>query len=283
MLHVVEHTLLDVIKLIPFLFLTYLLMEYMEHKTKEKTKKMIKKAGKFGPFIGAVAGAFPQCGFSAAAAGLYAGRVISIGSLIAIFLSTSDEMIPILISKSVEARIIFQILGMKLLIGMVAGFLLDLIFSSKQNEQHHIHELCEHDHCHCEEGNILKSSFYHTVKITVFLLLISFVLNIVMHYMGEDTLSKLILNRPLYGEIISGFIGLIPNCAASVIITQLYIEGAMSFGAMMSGLLVSAGVGILILFKVNHDKKDSLKIIGILYFISIISGLIIEFFGIHPM
>lgn len=283
MFDVITDTLLDVVKLIPFLFLTYLVMEFLEHRTKAKTQKIMKKAGKFGPVIGAAAGILPQCGFSAAAAGLYAGRIISMGTLIAIFLSTSDEMLPILISESVSLEMIVKILGLKLLIGMAAGILLDLLFHPKEEQHDHIHELCEHDHCHCEKGNVWESALYHTAKITFFLLLVSFLLNLLMHVWGEEALSALFLNRPVIGSFLSGLVGLIPNCAASVVITQLYLEGAMSFGAMMSGLLVGAGVGILVLFKVNKDKKEAVKVISILYAIGVISGILIELFGINPM
>lgn len=283
MLDVVKDTLLDAVKLIPFLFLTYLLMEYWEHKTKEKTKQLMKKAGKFGPVIGAAAGVLPQCGFSAAAAGLYAGRIISMGTLLAIFLSTSDEMLPILISEAVSVGVILKILGLKLFIGMTAGIVIDMVIHPKEQKHDHIHEMCEHDHCHCEEGSVLKSALYHTGKISFFLIVVSFVLNLVLYFLGEDALSMLLLNRPVIGQLLSGIVGLIPNCAASVVITQLYLEGAMSFGAMMSGLLVGAGVGILVLFKVNKDKKETFKIIGLLYVIGVTAGLLTELLGIRPL
>lgn len=283
MFDVIKDTFLDVIKLIPFLFLTYLLMEFLEHKTKDKTKKIIKKAGKFGPVMGAVAGILPQCGFSAAAAGLYAGRIISVGTLIAIFLSTSDEMLPILISEAVPVEMILKILGLKLVIGMAAGILLDLFMHPKEEQHDHIHDLCEHDHCHCEQGSVWKSALYHTEKITFFILIVTFGLNLILYFLGEDALSALLLNRPIIGQMISSIVGLIPNCAASVVITQLYLQGAMSFGAMMSGLLVGAGVGILILFKVNKDKKETFKVIGILYVIGVAAGVVLEFLGISPL
>lgn len=281
MFDVIADTLLDGAKLIPFLFLTYLFMEFLEHKTKEKTKQVMKKAGKFGPVIGAAAGVLPQCGFSAAAAGLFAGKIISLGTLIAIFLSTSDEMLPILISEAVPADVILKILGLKLGIGMIAGIIIDLLISPKEEEHNHIHDLCEHDHCHCEKGSILKAALFHTVKILFFLIVVSFALNLLLYFLGEDALSALLLNRPVIGQLLSGIVGLIPNCAASVVITQLYLEGAMSFGAMMSGLLVGAGVGILVLFKVNKKKKETLKIIGLLYIIGVAAGLLIELSGLR--
>lgn len=283
MIEVIKHTLLGAAKLTPFLFLTYLLMEFWEHKTKDKTKQIMKKAGRFGPLIGAAVGMLPQCGFSAAASGLYAGRIITLGTLIAIFLSTSDEMLPILISEAVPVKVILMILGLKFLIGMLAGFLIDLIIRPGKATGNPIHEICEHDHCHCEEGSVLKSALYHTVKILLFIMLVTFFLNLVLHFGGKEALTSFWMNKPVVGELFSGLIGLIPNCAASVVITQLYLEGAMSFGAMMSGLLVSAGVGILILFRVNADKKETFKIIGLLYGIGVVAGFLIELTGIQPL
>lgn len=274
-------TALDSLKILPFLFLTYVVMEYMEHKMKDKTKKIVKDSGKFGPLLGGVLGVFPQCGFSAAASNLYAGRVITLGTLLAIFLSTSDEMLPILIAEQADPVLIAKILGIKLLIGIVAGFVID-IFVRKHNhgeEEMHIHAMCDHDHCHCEEG-ILKSACVHTLQIIGFIFVISFLLNGCVAMIGEDTLSALILNRPVIGPILSGIVGLIPNCAASVVITQLYLEGMMSVGAMLAGLLVGAGVGVLVLFKENQNIKENLKIVLLLYTIGVVAGIIIECTGL---
>ena len=169
MLHIIEHSLLDSLKLVPFLFLTYLAMEYLEHKTGAKVQKIIRKAGKWGPVAGGILGAAPQCGFSAAASNLYAGRVITLGTLIAVFLSTSDEMLPILISEKVEPALIFKILLIKVVIGIVAGFVIDLIVGRNREQEHsHIHEMCEQENCHCEEG-ILRSAVNHTLRITFFI------------------------------------------------------------------------------------------------------------------
>lgn len=276
MLHIIEHSLLDSLKLVPFLFLTYLAMEYLEHKTGAKVQKIIRKAGKWGPVAGGILGAAPQCGFSAAASNLYAGRVITLGTLIAVFLSTSDEMLPILISEKVEPALIFKILLIKVVIGIVAGFVIDLIVGrNREQENSHIHEMCEQENCHCEEG-ILRSAVSHTLRITFFILLVTFLLNIVLHYGGEERIAGLLRERPFIGPMIAGLVGLIPNCASSVVITQLYLQGAMSFGTMMAGLLVGAGVGVLILCRVNHDKKENLKIIGILYGIGVVAGMLLR-------
>lgn len=279
MLHVIEHTLLDTIKLVPFLFITYLAMEFLEHKAGEKTLRFVKKSGNFGPVIGSLFGALPQCGFSAAAANFYAGRVITMGTLIAIFLSTSDEMLPILIAQSVDVTVIAKILAMKIVIGMAAGFLIDFIFPAKKQEHSHdhIHEMCEHDHCNCQQGgSIWKSSLKHTLQITFFLLLITFALNAVLEFVGEDVLASLILNKPILGPVLASVVGLIPNCASSVVLTTLYLEGALSFGAMMAGLLVNSGVGVLVLLKSNTDRKEDINIIGCLFVIGVVVGIIIE-------
>ncbi len=280
--------LIDSVKLLPFLFVTYLAMEYLEHKTSDKSNQLVERSGKFGPLYGSLLGIVPQCGFSAAATNLYAGRVITLGTLIAIYLSTSDEMLPILISEKVSILLILKILFVKVVIGMIAGFAIDFIHQkflrfTHMKDPHHlpdIHHMCEHEHCHCDEKGIFPSALKHTVEIFVYILVISFLLNLVIAYIGEDTLSSFILNRPVIGELAAGLIGLIPNCAASVVITQLYLEGLLSAGPMMAGLLVSAGVGLLVLFKVNDHPRENLKILGLLYAIGVVSGLLIELFGI---
>ena len=274
-IHVLEHSLLDTLKLVPFLFLTYLLMEFIEHKTSDKVKKIVHKSGKAGPLIGGLLGAVPQCGFSASAASLYAGRVVSLGTLIAIFLSTSDEMLPILISEAADVKLILQILGMKVVIGMIAGFVIDFVthFKKKpETEEFKIHDMCEHGHCHCEKS-IWKSALKHTLQIVLFILIVNLVLNFVMEFIGEESLANLFFAKPIIGELIAGLVGLIPNCASSVVITQLFLEGVIGFGPMMSGLLVGSGVGILVLFRVNENLKDNLKILALLYAIGVGSGI----------
>lgn len=288
MLDVLIDTIIDSIKLLPFLFVAYLIMEYIEHKTSDKTKKIVQKSGKFGPFIGGILGIFPQCGFSAIASNLYAGRIITLGTLIAIFLSTSDEMLPILISEAAPLDIILKILVVKLIIGIIAGFVIDSVISlinknknNKENEDGKIGEICEHEHCHCEKDGILKSSLKHTINIFIYIFIVSFILNTVIHIIGEDKLSMLILNRPVIGPIIAGLIGLIPNCASSVILTQLYLSEVISVATMISGLLVGAGVGILILFRVNKNIKENIRIIGLLYVIGVIAGIMLELCGLQ--
>lgn len=278
--HFIEHVTLDTVKLVPFLFITYLVMEALEHKAGEKTHNVVKKAGRLGPVVGSLAGALPQCGFSAAASNLYAGRVITLGTLMAIFLSTSDEMLPIMISAKVPVATILGILGIKVFVGMMAGLLIDVFLSGRGDDHHHIHEMCEEENCHCEKG-IFVSALIHTVHITIFILLINFMLELLLETIGEEMLSGLLLNKPVAGQLIAGLVGLIPNCASSVAITELYLEGALSLGAMMSGLLVNAGIGVLILFRVNRDRKENIKILCLLYAIGVLAGIALEFLPIQ--
>ena len=274
-LHALEHALTDGVKLIPFLFLTYLAMEWLEHKAGDKVNSFVRKSGKIGPLAGGVLGVVPQCGFSAAASNFYAGRVITLGTLLAIYLSTSDEMLPILISSRAPLALILKILLAKAAIGVAAGFFVDFCFRKKLPEHEHIHELCEHDHCDCAKG-IWKSALIHTVKIAIFILLIGFALELLFEFAGEEALAGLILNRPVLGPVLAGIVGLVPNCASSVAITELYLEGALGVGSMLAGLLVNAGVGLLVLFKVNPDKKENLRILGLLYLIGVSAGILIS-------
>ena len=273
---------IDSIKLIPFLFVTYLIMEYIEHKTKDKTKNAIKKSGKYGPFIGSVLGVFPQCGFSVSATNLYAARVITLGTLIAVYLSTSDEMLPIFLSVAVPITTILTILGIKLVVGMIAGFCIDFVMrlKHKDEEEEKIIYLCEKEHCHCEHG-IVKSAFKHTLNIFVFILLVTIIINLGIHLIGEEQISGFLQNQPILGPVIAGIIGLIPNCAASVILTQMYLENVISLATVISGLLVGAGVGLAVLFKMNKGIKENIKIIALLYSIGVIVGIMIELIGFN--
>ena len=282
MLEVLEDAITDSIKLLPFLFITYLIMEYIEHKTKEKTKESIKKAGRFGPIVGGFLGIFPQCGFSVSATNLYAARVITLGTLIAVYLSTSDEMLPIFLSEGVAIDVILKVLGIKLLIGIVAGLIIDFVINVAKKgkvEEEKIIDLCEKEHCHCEHG-IVKSALKHTLNIFIFIFIITLIINIVIYFIGEENIAGFMLNRPVIGPIISGIIGLIPNCASSVIITQMYLENVISFGTMMAGLLVGAGVGLAVLFRTNKGIKENIKITLLLYAIGVLSGIVLELIGV---
>lgn len=283
MLEVLLDTLIDGMKLLPFLFITYLIMEYLEHKTSQKAKNLIAKSDKFAPLLGSALGIVPQCGFSVAASSLYAGKIITLGTLIAIFLSTSDEMIPVLISESAPIDTILKILLIKFVIGMIWGFIIDVLIriirTEKKQHSKAIHALCEYEHCHCEDG-IFKSSFKHTLSIFLFILLISFLFNIIIYFIGEDTLSSFVLNKPILGPILASLIGLIPNCAASVILTKLFLTNVISGATMIAGLLTGAGAGILILFRLNKNWKENLLIVATVYVIGVISGILLEVIGI---
>lgn len=349
--------LIDSVKLIPFLLVTYLLMEWLEQRTEEKQKQYMQSAGVFGPLAGGALGIVPQCGFSCVAANLYSGGVITAGVLLAVFMSTSDEMLPIFISHTVNAGTIIRILLTKMSIAIVTGYAVDLAnkyirrrylagrktkhtasskYDNSKNtdsadkekyskhsgysvqaaqtvnaecthnykdththngksththhghihydgtdiEEKHIHDLCEQEHCNCEDG-IWMSALKHTLKITVFILAVSFVLNIIIGIAGEDAIGRLLGDVPFLGEAMAALIGLIPNCAPSVIITELYLDGMLSAGAMMSGLLVSAGVGLLVLFRMNrHRLKENIMVVGTLYVTSVCWGLLINLLGI---
>jgi len=290
-MHSLEHSVIDTIKILPFLFLAYLLMEYIEHKTTKKAQEAIQKAGKIGPVIGGLVGAIPQCGFSVVATNFYAARIISLGTLFAVYLSTSDEMLPILLSESVPLPTILGILFIKFIIGIIAGFAIDLsisLFRKKKKvegkqEENKIQneEMCDHDHCECKEDGILKSAIKHTLSIFLFIFIITFVLNIVIELVGEDNLAGIISNQPILGPLLSCLVGLIPNCAASVVLTQLWIENMISLSTMIGGLLTNAGVGLLVLFRVNKGIKKNIGIISLLYIIGFVSALILQVIPIN--
>ena len=273
MVDIILDTLIDAAKLLPFLFVAFLLLEFIEHKLSKKNKDKIAKSGRLGPLVGSILGAFPQCGFGSMATNLYGARVISLGTLIAIYLSTSDEMLPIMLSENVEISFIAKIIGIKVVIGMVAGFIIDLVYRKKETE--HIKDMCEEEHCHCEHG-IFKSSLKHTFNILIFIMVISFILNIGMEFLGEDILSKIFMKDNIFGPFLSSLIGLIPNCGASVALTELYLNEAINLGSLIGGLLTGAGVGLLILFKVNKNIKENIAIVFTLYAIGAIVGLIIN-------
>ena len=258
---------LDTLKLIPLLFLAYLLIEVIEHHAEDKTVALIHRAGAWGPAIGSALGVIPQCGFSAATANLFAGGLITRGTLIAVFLSTSDEMLPIMISKNAPAGFILKVLAYKFVAGMIAGFIIDVVARRiGRRSEKDPHDICEQEGCNCEDG-VLRSALFHTVKITVFLFITSLLINIAVELLGEEHLANFILNKPVIGELLAGLIGLIPNCAASVIITDLYLQGGLSAGAMLAGLLV--------LFRMNRrNQKENLITLGLLYVFGVVFGLL---------
>ena len=281
MLELLLDALLDTGKLLPFVYVTYLAMEYLEHKLEGKTDRLMRKAGRFGPVYGGLLGVVPQCGFSAAAASLYAGRVVSVGTLLAVFLSTSDEMLPIMLSRQTPAGEVVQILAIKAGIGIAAGFLVDAMFRRKgaarpSGETDGIEAFCGDAHCHCAHGNLFLAALRHTVSIALFIAAFSLIINLALYWVGEEAIAALLLRAPAISVLLTALVGLIPNCAASGAITTLYLDGFLSFGAMMAGLLVGAGVGLLVLFRVNHHGRENIKILGLLYGIGVLCGGLLD-------
>ena len=226
---VVWDAVLDTLKVIPFLFLTYLLMEFIEHKASGKTVALLERSGKAGPAIGGALGALPQCAFSAVAANLYTGRVISLGTLIAVFLSTSDEMLPLMISSGAGWQAILTIIAYKLTVGIIAGFAIDLVLHllRRDKEKIDIDEICDNDNCHCERG-LLFSALHHTLTISAFILAVTLVINALVFFVGEEALGEVVSRIPVLSHLISALIGLIPGCATSVALTTRSCMTAIS-------------------------------------------------------
>ncbi|MGI6107957.1 MAG: arsenic efflux protein [Lachnospiraceae bacterium] len=276
----------DTVKLIPFLFVTYLIMEALERRTSDHSAKLISSVGRFGPLVGAAVGIVPQCGFSAAAASLYSGGLISIGTLLAVFLSTSDEMLPIFISEQVELSVILRILLAKAALGAVSGLGVDFLLRFtryKYKTEKHVRDLCDEEHCgyEKEEGSVFRSALVHTLHIILFVFVITVILTIAVEGLGEQRVAGFLTGKPVFGTFLAAAFGLIPNCASSVLITQLYLDGMLGAGQMMAGLLVGAGVGLLVLFRTNdRHPKENIKIAAMLYVIGVFWGLLIELAGI---
>jgi hypothetical protein len=277
MIEVILDTLKDSLKLLPFLFIAFLIIELLEHKFAKQSKKVLERSGKFGPILGGLLGCFPQCGFSVLATNLYVTRIITLGTLISIYLSTSDEMLPMLLSRGSSFSEIIKLLSIKLLIGVVCGFIIDLVVKKKDKIM--IKDLCNEEDCHCEQG-IFISSIKHTIHTLVFIMLVSFILNIIMFYGGREVLSNMLGTNSLLAPFVASMIGLIPNCAASVVITELYLSGLLSLASTVAGLLTGSGVAILVLFKSNKDKKENIRIVLLLYLIGVASGLILELLSV---
>lgn len=274
---VLYDSLIDSLRLLPFLFLAYLAMECLEHWTGGRMQEVVRRSGKAGPAIGGLLGIFPQCGFSTAAANLYAGRIITLGTLLAVFLSTSDEMLPVMLSENAGISMIARILFSKLVFAVAVGFLTDLLFPGK--EEPRIGHFCEKHLCHCERG-IWRSAGSHTWKIFLYIVVVSLILNYAIAMIGEDQIAALILDRPVLGLFAAAFVGMIPNCASSVVLTHLYLEGVLGAGPLFSGLLAGSGVGYLVLIRVNEDKKDNLRIFALLFGVGVAAGAVVQVLGI---
>lgn len=274
---IIIDTLLDAVRLFPFLFIAFLLIEFFEHKLRDKNKSIITKSKKFGPIIGSILGAFPQCGFSVIATNLYITRIISIGTLISIYLSTSDEMLPLLLSEKFPIMNILYIILIKVAIGMFFGLLIDFIFTRKNKNKNKDKKLdytiCHNEKCGCNKS-ILRSSLLHTFKTLFFILIITFGLNILFSVVDSKVLTKLFMKNSLIAPFITSLIGLIPSCGSSIMITELFLNGVIDFSSLLSGLLTGSGVSILLLFRQNKNRKENILILLLAYFIGSMSGLL---------
>ena len=286
-LSVLWEAVIDTLKLLPFLFLTYLVMEYIEHKTKESSKSLLGKAGRIGPLLGGLVGAVPQCGFSAMSASLYAGGMISLGTLAAAFLSTSDEMLPVMISNTVPISVMVKTLLFKIGAGTISGFAIDGVISllkgSSRNTKN-FEDLCKREHCGCddeEEHGIILPALRHTVNVTWFIFLITLGAALAVEYMGTDRISAFLAGNQITGIFAAGLIGLIPNCASSVLITELYLKSLLTPAQFITGLLIGAGVGLLVLFRTNRGVKENLKILVLIYCTGIFWGFITAASGLR--
>lgn len=277
MLDIIIDTLFDCLKMLPFLFLAFFIIEYTEHKLNNKIKNKIENSGKYGPIIGGFLGIIPECGFSVIATNLYIARIITLGTLFAIYLTTSDEMLIYMLATNAPLKLIVKVIIIKLIIGIIAGIIIDKIIKKETKKNY---DICEHDHCNCHDKGILKSSIFHTLKTFVFIILITFIINLCFAYFGEEYLINIFNKNNLFMPLLAALIGLIPSCSASILITTLLVNNVVSFGTALAGLLSSAGIGLLILIKNNKNKKESIKILLMLYFISALSGIIINYLNI---
>lgn len=314
-LHVLEHSIFDTLELVPLLFLTYLAMEAIEHTASAHVRTAVERSGKAGPVVGSLLGALPQCGFSAMAATLYAGRVVTVGTLVAVVLSTSDEMVPVFLAHQEPLGSLFAIMGVKVAIGAVVGLAVDAVLRARNRAgdgKLHIHELCEREHCHCDEHDshardhaheheegaagdhahahghshahgrwaIVRSALIHTVQVTFFILVVTFAFGLLIEYVGQDALGALLANHPVRATFVAALVGLIPNCGASVAITELYLDGVLAAGPMLAGLLASGGVGLLVLWRTNAGARQNAVITAFVYAVAVVAGLVVGALGI---
>lgn len=274
-------TLFDALKTIPFLILAYIIIELIEHRAKNKFEKFLSGFGRNGAAIGALLGVVPQCGFSVAAANLYANRIITAGTLLAIYISTSDEAIPVLLSSPEGAVKIIPLILSKVFLAIVAGTLIDKsgMLKAPEKDIEYVEEM--HSHCHTDDDEgLVRAIIRHTAETFVFILIVMLSLNIAIFYMGEDRLAAFMMDGSVFQPVLAGLVGLIPNCAASVVIAQLFAEGALSFGSALAGLSTSAGLGLIMLLRADVDKKEILKIALLLFIIPVAVGMVLQVIGL---
>jgi hypothetical protein len=296
--------LMDTIQMAPLLLVIYIGIELVEYKFGKRIIALIQKAGSAGPAIGALAGSIPQCGFSVVATALYTQRLATIGTLLAVYLSTSDEAIPIILSQPDKAGLVLPLILTKIGIALVAGYTLDLFFRKSnqptfvhidtyargKDDEHHDHSIVMDGEACCGHSTsssakkfspreIFLHPVIHTAKIFVFIFAISLLINATVFLMGEKSFGQLFSGHVLFQPFIAALIGLIPNCSASVAITELYLKGAITYGSLIAGLCTSAGLGILVLFREEKEKKEIFKVLGLLLGISILAGTVIQYIG----
>ena len=277
-LHVLWHGVKESLLLLPLLFLTYLFMELLEHKAGDGVKKAVSRAGRMGPLLGGLLGLLPQCGFSAVAAGLYAARIVTPGTVLAVFLATSDEMIPVLLGAGIPAEQVLTVLGVKLVVAVLCGFAADLVLCRRGTDRSVSH-FCEEEHCHCHEG-VLRSALHHTLHVFFFVLTVNVLLGGALELVGEQGLAALMQGAPLLSVLIAALVGLVPNCAASVALATLYAKGILSAGAMLAGLLAGAGAGLLVLFRTNRPLRQNLFFVLALLAVGVSVGALFTLGGL---
>lgn len=274
-------SLIDALKILPFLFLAYLLIEYIEHKASHRLISMLSRFGRFSPAVGAATGIVPQCGFSVASAKLYAGRIISFGTIAAVFIATSDEAIPILLSHPESYGYIWKLAVIKFAVAAAAGFILDELFKGESSDKshsdahEHLHEGCPHDEC---EHGVLLPAVKHTLTSMLFVFAALAAVNIIVAFVGENAISSIFPQSRMLQPLIASIFGFIPNCASSIILTELFVQGAISFGALMSGLVTNAGVSYIVLFRSNKNQKRNIILTCIIFFLSLLCGYITQLF-----
>lgn len=275
--HTVEHAFIDCLRMLPFLFAAFLLIEALEHYSGRLITKVMQKIGRAGPIVGAAVGCVPQCGFSVMAANLYAGGVISVGTLLAVFLETSDEAVLIILGNPGRAGEVGMLLGAKVLIAVIGGYAADLFLKERLSSEKSCGNLCDHCGCHEAHAGILMPAWRHTFRLFAYLFIFTWILNLVIEVFGIEGLSRALLGDSVFQPVIAALIGLIPNCGASVILTQLYLSGAISFASVVAGLCTGAGAGLIVLFKVNRNRIENIKIMIVLYFMAVVAGLLLQF------
>lgn len=275
--HTVEHAFIDCLRMLPFLFAAFLLIEALEHYSGRLITKVMQKIGRAGPIVGAAVGCVPQCGFSVMAANLYAGGVISVGTLLAVFLATSDEAVLIILGNPGRAGEVGMLLGAKVLIAVIGGYAADLFLKERLSSEKSCGNLCDHCGCHEAHAGILMPAWRHTFRLFAYLFIFTWILNFVIEVFGIEGLSRALLGDSVFQPVIAALIGLIPNCGASVILTQLYLSGAISFASVVAGLCTGAGAGLIVLFKVNRNRIENIKIMIVLYFMAVVAGLLLQF------